>query len=166
MIRLAFLHQLQGFLNVGIFLADVPILQEKPHLDAVLLQQAGGGFDGLDALALVHRVEDLLRAGFHPQPDLVAAGAGQFPGAFRGDQVGAVLALVGNAHLQPLQLVGKLGQPARFKTEDVIGNPDVISFQGAGDQSKLLRCPFRRHRFIAAAVERLSAPVAGIRAAV
>ena len=77
-------------------LARVAELQEEGDLDARALQQPRRLADLLDRRALLHRVEDRLRAGLGADPDRLAAGASQRLDLARAQQqVGAAQALEG-----------------------------------------------------------------------
>src|SRR5207248_6560578 len=76
-VRSAIAHHLEGALDVLAGFARIAELQEEADLDAGRVQPAGRLIDVVDLRALLHCVQDLLRAGFGANPDPLCTGPTQ-----------------------------------------------------------------------------------------
>ncbi len=146
-------------------LAGIAELQEPAGANALRLQRGGRSQHFFHGRALVHRVQDALRAGFDAHPDLLAPRAREGPRDVRRDEVGAALDHEGDARVARLDRVGQLGDPPRGEAEQVVGEPDVLDADLELEPAQLLGHRRGRPLRVAAAEHRLRAPVAAVRAA-
>ncbi len=160
-------HHLQRGLDVVARLARVAELQEEADAHPGSVEPVGRASDLLHRCALLHRVEDALRAGLGPQPDDVGPGAGQrqHVGLAAHDQVGPAEALERQARVAGLHLVGEARPPAGLQAHDVVGEPDVAGGVGRLQPGHLFGHALRAARVIALAPDGLGAPVAMVGAA-
>ena len=140
-------------------------LEEPAGADAVRAQGARRLTHLVHRGALVHRVEDALRSRLDAHPHLLAAGEREVARHRRGHEVGAALDHERDARVARAYLLGELGDPARREPEDVVGEPDVVRIDVGLQLTKLLRHRRRGALCVAAAEDRLRAPVAAERAA-
>ena len=146
-------------------LARVAELEEPRDADAVAPEEARRRLDLADARALVHRVEDPLRAGLDAHPDLLGAGGGERRDGRGRHEVDARL----HRERDPDTPLGerlRVGlRPARREAEDVVREPEVVRAHRVREQTDLVRDVAGAALGVARAPERLRAPVAVERAA-
>src|SRR5205823_1499945 len=117
---------LQRALDILASFAGVAELQEEANLDAHALQPPRRFVDLLDLSALLHRIEDCLRArlGAYPNP-LRPSPRQRRHGVTLQDEVHSLQTLEWHARVEPFDLVRELLDPTGFETENVVGKPDV-----------------------------------------
>src|SRR5262249_47819221 len=147
-------------------LAGIAKLKEEGDLDAGGVEAPARLADVLDAGALVHRVEDLLRPGFRADPDRSRPGAPKRRDGVALEQEGDPLqALEGDRNALALDQVGEALDPAGLEAQDVVDEPDVVRLVGLAQPGELLDDALRAADVVALAPDRLGAPVTVKRAA-
>ena len=113
-------------------LAGIAELQEEADVDAGRLEPPRRLADLLDRRALLHRVEDCLRARLRADPDGLAAGPPQrLDLAGRSSRSARLRHLNGVRRPSRFDSVRELAHPARLEPEDVVHEPEVIGAQRA-----------------------------------
>src|SRR5439155_10179861 len=118
--------QLDSLLDMFPGLARVAELQEEAGADALALKIFPGYRGLLDARALVHGVEDFLRARLHPHPDLGAPRTFERARGLFGHQIDARLHLERKRRRAPLDRISKLEHPARLDAKKIVREPEVL----------------------------------------
>ena len=129
--------------------------------------QAASRLTGLvDAGPLVHRVEDLLGAGFGAQPYGLRPGAPQsIDSVLPEEQIRATQALERGGHAFSLDKIGEALHPAGLEAKDVVDEPDVVGVVGRFEPLELGDDTLGAADVVPLAPDRLGAPVAVIGAA-
>ena len=118
----------EGYRLLDVFpgLSGVAELQEVACADA-FIREARASSDNIgDVKTFIHRVEDVLRTGFHTHPYLRATRA--FKSGYGGvsHQIGAGLNFEGQNAMHCFDLIRELLDPAAVECEDIIAEPDVL----------------------------------------
>src|SRR5258706_10383050 len=119
-------NHLKRTLDVLERLARITELEKEAHLDVLVVQPSACIPDLVGSDALLHRIEDSLRARFRPDPHRAASGRLERSGDGASHAVGPHQALERNAGVAFNRQLREALDPTGLQPEDVIDDPEVI----------------------------------------
>ena len=162
-VRLRLAHHPDCALNIVPIFTGISELQEQANANPVRPEVPASLISLLHAQSFLHGVQHLLRTGFGAHPDLSAARISQRAHRPARHQVAARLHLEWDSRVQRCDCFSELQRPMDRQREDIVSEPDVVRRERALQKEHLFGHAPRGAKMIAVAVDRLRAPIAGIR---